>query len=125
MRSPNPVSTEYAVGVGGARNGTRPDVSLDWPVPVLVLLLPQAVVERVALGQQLRVRAAIADSAVLQHQDLVGVGHGGQAVRDADGRAALRGRLQRLQDRLQRDTHQAKDSPASRVKWKLQSNART
>lgn len=73
---------------------------LDHPFPVLVLLVPEAPVERVPPGQQLVVRAALADGAVLQHQDLVRVGHGRQAVRDADGRAPLRGRLQRLQDGL-------------------------
>lgn len=76
-------------------------VHLDWPDPVSVLLLPQSVVERTALGQQLVVGASLADGAVFEHQDLVGVGHRGQAVRDADGGASFRCRLQRLQDRLQ------------------------
>lgn len=45
-------------------------------------------------------RAALGHGAALQHEDLVGVRHRAEAVRDADGRAPHCGRLQRVQDGL-------------------------
>lgn len=54
---------------------------------ILVLFGPQATVERAGVGDELVMSALLGDGSVLHHEDLVGVGHGGQAVRDADGRA--------------------------------------
>nr|GEU28155.1 hypothetical protein [Tanacetum cinerariifolium] len=56
-----------------------------------------------AIGRQQRVvRAALHDAAMVEHQDLLGVGHRGQAVRDHQRRAAFRDFLQLRLDRLLR-----------------------
>jgi hypothetical protein len=53
-------------------------------------------------GDQLLVRAHLADGFVFQHHDLVGVADGGEAVGDDDDRATLHQPLQRLLDELLR-----------------------
>ena len=51
-----------------------------------------------AASQQLPVRALLAEPAVVQHEDAVGLADGREAVRDDDRSAALEQLLQRLLD---------------------------
>ena len=61
-----------------------------------VLCLPELPVDGALPGQELSVSPLLHHSALVQHQDLVAVGHSGQTMRDNDGGAATRGLLQCL-----------------------------
>lgn len=61
----------------------------EWLMGRFELFMPQVVVERVMIVEQLAVCALLAHPAAVQHQDLIGVLDGRQAVRDDDGGALL------------------------------------
>src|SRR5206468_9378124 len=63
------------------------------------LALPEFGVQS-ALVEQLLVRAALRDPALVQHDTLVGIDDGGQAVGDHVRRAALRSLVERLLELL-------------------------
>src|SRR5262245_39772298 len=72
------------------------------PLPVVrrfLLALPHGRILAGA-GQQVAMPAALGDAAVLQHDDLVGVDHGGEAVGDDERRAVGRDLAQALLDFL-------------------------
>lgn len=66
----------------------------------MVLRVPQLAVQAVRVLQQSGVGAPLADSALVQDQNLVSVHDGAEPMSDADAGPAFRGPLQRLQDVL-------------------------
>lgn len=69
-----------------------------------------------SLAQQLVVRPALGDDAVLEHKDAVGILNGRETVGDGDGRAVLGGFVERALDDLLRLRVKRRSSSAEGIR---------